>query len=145
VIVSADDFFRLLHSQDSQVGRQARFDEAPIDVWLEVIDRYPEERVAVVLNKSVPLAVLEILVDDPDVDVRYLVAMKRKLSPGLLEHLSRDVDESIRMRVAQHRSTSRETLNFLLDDPWIDIRTSVGERLRAQEGDLPRPPSTGDC
>ncbi|MFG3096389.1 hypothetical protein [Streptomyces sp. NPDC048202] len=129
MIETADEFVRLRNSSDPLECRRAVADEAPPQVWTEVVDRYPEERVAVAQNKTVPLTVLETLVDDPDARVRFMVAMKRKLSPDLLERLAHDVDESIRMRVAQHMNTSRETLESLRNDPWSEIRTAVAERL----------------
>ncbi|MGW8727919.1 hypothetical protein ACWGNF_18045 [Streptomyces sp. NPDC055808] len=107
-----------------------------MQVWAEVVDRYPEERVGVVQNKTVPLAVLETMIDDPDARVRFMVAMKRKLTPDLLERLARDADESIRMRVAQHRNTSRRTLESLLHDPWGEVRAVVERRLGEAGTDL---------
>ncbi|WP_424567939.1 hypothetical protein [Streptomyces sp. CH-036] len=136
MIETADEFVRLRNSSDPQECRRAAVEEAPAQVWMEVVDRYPEERLAVVQNKTVPLAVLEIMIDDPDTRVRFMVAMKRKLSPDLLERLAHDVDESIRMRVAQHRNTSRETLESLRRDPWSEVRAAVDERLGGAGSDL---------
>ncbi|MEU1304160.1 hypothetical protein [Streptomyces shenzhenensis] len=136
MIETADEFVRLRNSSDPQERRRTAVEEASAQVWMEVVDRYPEERVAVAQNKTVPLAVLEMLIDDPDARVRFMVAMKRKLSPDLLERLARDVDESIRMRVAQHRNTSRETLESLRNDPWIEIRAAVDDRLGGAGSDL---------
>ncbi|MDK0520027.1 hypothetical protein [Streptomyces sp. ML-6] len=136
MIETADEFVRLRNSSDPQECRRAAVEEAPAQVWVEVVDRYPEERVAVVQNKTVPLAVLEILIDDPDARVRFMVAMKRKLSPDLLERLARDVDESIRIRVAQHRNTSRETLESLRKDSWSEVRAAVDDRLGGTGSDL---------
>ncbi|MYT26436.1 hypothetical protein GTW69_40275 [Streptomyces sp. SID7760] len=136
MIETADEFVRLCNSSDPSERRRAAFEEAPTQVWMEVIDRYPEERVAVVQNKTVPLAVLEVMIDDPDTRVRFMVAMKRKLSPDLLERLARDVDESIRLRVVQHRNTSRETLESLRRDPWSEVRAAVEDRLGGAASDL---------
>ena len=66
-------------------------------VWRDVIDRYPDARMWVVQNKTVPLEVLAVLVSDADAKVRHLVVMKRKLTPELLGRLSMGDDESIRM------------------------------------------------
>jgi hypothetical protein len=137
MIESADDFVRLRNSSDPREYRRAAVEEASVEVWREVVDRYPEERVGVVQNKTVPLAVLEMLLDDPDTRVRFMVAMKRKLSPDLLERLAHDADESIRMRVAQHRNTSRGTLESLRRDPWSEVRVVVQDRLGSTSIDLP--------
>ncbi|MEU5337807.1 hypothetical protein AB0G51_31455 [Streptomyces asoensis] len=129
MIETAEEFVRLRNSSDPQECRRATVEEVPTKIWMEVVDRYPEERVAVVQNKTVPLAVLKILIDDPDARVRFMVAMKRKLSPDLLERLAHDVDESVRLRVAQHRNTSRETLEYLRNDSWSEVRAAVDARL----------------
>lgn len=130
VISSADEFLRLYRSSNPEHYRRAVFDEAPENVWMDVVHFHPEERVGVVRNKTIPLAVLEVLVDDPDPRVRYAVAMKRKLTPPLLDRLARDVDEGVRMMVALHKNSSKETLESLICDPWCEIRAAVQNRLR---------------
>ncbi|WP_343954330.1 hypothetical protein [Nonomuraea longicatena] len=132
MIETAEEFVRLRNSPDPREYRRAVMEEAPFQVWKEVVDRYPEERLWVAQNKTVPLAVLETLIDDPDIRVRVMVAMKRKLSPGLLERLAHDAHESIRMRVARHRNTSRETLESLRCDAWSEVRATVEDRLGGQ-------------
>lgn len=131
MIESADEFVRLRGSSDPQDHRRATLEEASEQVWLEIVSRYPEERVGVAQNKSVPLSVLEVLISDPDARVRFIVAMKRKLSPDLLERLSQDPDESVRLRVAQHKNTSRVTLESLRHDEWQEVRAAVEGRLRS--------------
>ncbi|WP_348953843.1 hypothetical protein [Amycolatopsis melonis] len=130
-ILSADEFVRLRYAEDPEDYRRAASESAPLAVWLEVIERYPDARVWVVRNKTVPMEILEDLVDDSDVRVRYAVAMKRKLTPMLLAHLALDEDESIRLRVAMHRNTSRETLEYLRNDSWDRVRETVRKRLVA--------------
>jgi len=130
-IISADEFVRLRYSEDPQDYQRAAIESAPIAVWLEVIERYPDARVWVAHNKTVPIDVLETLAGDPDVRVRHAVAMKRKLTPTLLARLSTDDDESVRMRVAMHKNTSRETLEALRGDSWVRVRETVRERLAA--------------
>ncbi|MDX3854816.1 hypothetical protein [Streptomyces sp. AK02-01A] len=56
---------------------------------MEVVDRYSEERVAVAQNKTVPLAVLEIVIDDPDARVRFMVAI------GMADDLSSIVERDV--------------------------------------------------
>ncbi|QYN22218.1 hypothetical protein [Amycolatopsis sp. DSM 110486] len=129
MIESADEFVRLCRSLDPGEYRRAALEEASEQVWMEIVDRYPEGRVGVALNKTIPLAVLEVLIDDPNARVRFMVAMKRKLTSGLLERLAQDAEESIRMRVALHKNTSRETLESLRYDPWHEIRATVEDRL----------------
>ena len=128
-IHSADEFVSLRHSEDPANYRRAAGEEAAVDVWRDVIDRYPEARVWVAQNKTVPLEILAVLVSDADTEVRHMVAMKRKLTPELLDQLSMDDDESIRMRVAMHENVANGTLQRLRDDSWECIREFVSERL----------------
>ncbi len=52
--------------------RRAAHDEASVEVWFEVIRRWPDMRFRVAQNKTVTVSVLGILVDDPDKDVRNM-------------------------------------------------------------------------
>ncbi|MEO5662534.1 MAG: hypothetical protein ABIR39_04550 [Nocardioides sp.] len=77
MIESADEFVRLRRSTDrEEYGRAAR-DEASIETWRDVIERYPEMREWVAHNKSVPMEILEILRHDPDEKARSVVRQKR--------------------------------------------------------------------
>ncbi|MBB5839629.1 hypothetical protein [Kribbella italica] len=77
MIESADEFVRLRTSDDPAEFRRAAHEPAGVDTWLEVIDRFPEMRVWVAHNKTVPLAVLELLRHDADERVQRMVLEKR--------------------------------------------------------------------
>jgi hypothetical protein len=128
-IHSADEFVRLRYSDDPADYQRAAGEEAAIGVWREVIDRYPDARMWVAQNKTVPLEILADLVSDADAEVRRMVAMKRKLTAELLSQLAMDDDETVRMRVAMHKNVAEETLQRLRDDAWDRIREVVAERL----------------
>jgi hypothetical protein len=128
-ILSADEFVRLRYSEDPEDYRRAARESAPLAVWQEIVERYPDARVWVAQNKTIPIEILQFLVNDPDVRVRHAVSMKRKLTPAILAQLSADDDESIRMRVAMHKNTARETLENLRNDSWDRVRDRVRERL----------------
>lgn len=76
MIESADEFRRLRVSENPEEYRRAAYDEAPAEVWLEVIRRWPDMRFWVAQNKTVPVSVLEALVNDPDEKVRDMVQRK---------------------------------------------------------------------
>jgi hypothetical protein len=128
-IESAEEFVRLRFSDNSEEHQRAAHESAPTYVWREVIDTYPDARVWVAHNKTVPVAILAVLAGDPDVRVRSMVAAKRKLPDELLSHLATDDDEAVRMAVARHRNASRQTLAVLRNDPWDEIKNVVAERL----------------
>jgi hypothetical protein len=76
MIDSADEFRRLRVSENPEEFHRAAHDEAPVEVWLEVIRRWPDMRFWVAQNKTVPLSVLKVLVNDPDWKVRDMVLRK---------------------------------------------------------------------
>lgn len=129
-IESAAEFVALRTSENPDQYHRAAHEEAPLEVWLDVIRQYPEMREWVAHNKTVPMEVLRLLASDPDWRVRHMVAMKNKADADILDRLAGDEDESIRMRVARHRNASSETLRRLLDDPWDQVREKAAERLR---------------
>lgn len=127
---SAAEFIALHHSVDQDDYDRASHEDAPMEVWLELIEHHAEMRFWVAQNKTVPMEVLRLLASDPDWRVRHMVAMKNKADADILDRLAGDEDESIRMRVARHRNASSETLRRLLDDPWDQVREKAAERLR---------------
>ncbi|KAB2807465.1 hypothetical protein F9L07_25785 [Pimelobacter simplex] len=77
VIQSADEFVRLRSSDDPEEYARAAHGAATEDIWLDVIDRFPEMRFWVAQNKTVPLSILELLRRDPDANVVRMVRSKR--------------------------------------------------------------------
>jgi hypothetical protein len=126
---SADEFVRLRYSADPEERRRAATEEAAPSVWRDIMERYPEARVWIAHNKTVPFEILADLSRDASAEVRHMVVMKRKLTPEILDRLAADTDESIRMRVAMHKNVADVTLQRLRDDSWDKIRHLVAERL----------------
>jgi hypothetical protein len=76
VIESAEEFVRLRTSEEPDKYHRAAHEEATVETWLQVIERYPEMRFWVANNKTVPLEVLEVLRQDADARVRSMVRCK---------------------------------------------------------------------
>jgi hypothetical protein len=76
VIESAEEFVRLRTSEDPDEYGRAAQDHASEGTWREVIARFPDMRVWVAQNKTVPLSILEELRNDPDLNVRSMVRAK---------------------------------------------------------------------
>ena len=129
MIASVDEFIRLRYSDDPSEYRRAANEPAALGVWLELIERHPDSRVWIARNKTVPVEVLSILVEDPSPEVRFAVAMKRSLTPGLLDRLADDPDESVRLQVARHRNTPKGILERLARDDWESVASAAAERL----------------
>jgi hypothetical protein len=96
----ATEFMRLRLSDDpaeqDRATREAAADDA---VWRDVTARYPDVKIWVVRNKTIPIALLHALAADPDPKVRREVAGKRKLDDALFATLARDPDEGVRLAV----------------------------------------------
>ena len=110
MITTAEEFVRLRESDKPDEYQRAAHEAAPVEVWHDVISRYPHMRMWVAHNKTVPIRVLEILANDSDPDVRAMVAMKRKLTPELQLLLAADSDEGVRGRLANNAEETTEVL-----------------------------------
>lgn len=66
VLESAEEFIRLRYSEDPDDYYRAAHEQASTEVWLDVIQGYPDARFWVAQNKTVPADVLSVLARDPD-------------------------------------------------------------------------------
>ena len=76
MIDSAAEFVRLRTSENADEYHRAAHEAASAETWLAIIDRYPDMRVWVAQNKTVPLDILGLLRHDPDERVRSMVRAK---------------------------------------------------------------------
>jgi hypothetical protein len=120
MISSAEEFIALRTSELKSEYDRAATEEAPIDVWREIIINHPNFRRWVSHNKTVPLEILEELCVY-DSTIRQSVARKRKLSPPMFEMLSRDMSDVVRVAIAANRKTPIAILERLLADPDKDV------------------------
>ena len=128
-MLNAEEFVRLRQSDRSEDYLRAANESAEKEVWLDIIQRFPEMRVWVAHNKTVPLEILAILARDEDPAVRSFVAMKNKLSSELFGLLARDRDSSVRERIAYNKNTPLEVLRVLTEDPNEAIASRAHQRL----------------
>jgi len=131
-IESAAEFVRLRFSDDPAEYRRAAGEAAAPGVWEAVIREYPDARVWVAQNKTVPVEILEILAVDADPQVRHMVAMKRKITPHILDILASDSEETVRMRVVMNKKSTKIILERLAQDSSEQVRFAAATRL----GDL---------
>jgi hypothetical protein len=132
MIESVDEFIRLRTSDLKEEYDRAAHDDAPLDVWWELVRKHPDMKVWVVRNKTVPLEILDALSSDEDRSVRFAVAMKRKASPEILERLARDPEDSVRHAVARNRKTPAHVLKTLVNDAWDTVAAAAKERLASK-------------
>jgi hypothetical protein len=133
MICSADEFVKLRISEEQAEYSRAIHEDATLEIWLEVIERFPDMREWVVRNKTVPLEILRVLASDPDRRTRWAVAGKRKLDRQLFDALSRDPDEGVRNRIACNRKVPREILERLAMDVDPMVRSTANNRLASTE------------
>ena len=134
MIQTAEEFIRLRCSEDPELYTRAAYEPAFDDVWLDVINHYPEMKQWVIHNKTVPLSILQILLDDPDPKIRYWVATKRKLTADMFRKLAQDEDESVRFRVVCNAKTPPVILFALANDSSADVAMAARERMARESG-----------
>ena len=129
MIYSAQEFKRLRTSDEPAEYERAAVEDAPIDVWLEIIVLPPDMREWVALNKSVPVEILEISARDESSNVRDVVARKRKLPESIQLDLARDVDACVRHGLAWNAKATKRVLELLALDSEGFIRERATKRL----------------
>ena len=115
MIRSAEEFISLRDSALKHEYDRSAFEEAPISVWHEVIDHYPNHSRWVAHNKTVPVEILERLANSDEL-TREFVAQKRKLTLNLFEQLASDSCVSVRIAIAANRKCPSGLLKRLLAD-----------------------------
>ena len=130
MIQSVEEFLEIVSSDDLEVSRRSAIDSAPLEVWLKIIEMYPEYRRTVAHNKPIPIEVLDILAVDCDVDVRREVAGRRKLSGKLFWLLAKDPSDIVRAKVLQNAKVPNEVLEFLKSDEEEWIRANAEFELQ---------------
>jgi len=131
MINSADEFFQLRTSENSEEYLKAAWDEASIEVWQDVIDRYPDMSFWVAQNKTVPIEILNILSEHPDWRVRSMIASKNKITVDLQMKLVRDNEALVRSSIARNKKATLKILQMLINDENEEIREIV--RIRIDE------------
>ncbi len=135
MIRSADEFVALRDSDVKAEYDRSAMEEAPIAVWREVIEKFPDHRRWVAHNKTVPVEILEMLCVF-DASTRWFVARKRKLSTTLFERLSQDEDSDVRVAICTNKKTPLEILKRLLQDVNEDVARVAANHYKRRVEDL---------
>jgi hypothetical protein len=130
---SAQDFLRLVESDDPQDHQKSAHENASEATWTELINEHPQTKKWIAQNKTIPVSIIEILSDDDDVEVRWWIAIKRKLTPELFAKLANDPDETIRQRIACNAKTPASVLLRLANDVSDLVSKPAQERLLEEE------------
>jgi hypothetical protein len=128
-IISAEEFVRLRTSEDPELYMRAGKDSASGEVWLEVVEKYPEMRVWVARNYTVPVEILRMLLRDPDRLVRHAVAMKKNLTQDMFEELARDPDDLVKQGLLDSRYTPLSAIQVLANDEDERIASQAKKQM----------------
>lgn len=140
MIESPEEFVRLRTSDDPDECRRAAHESAPLEVWLTIIEKYPEMRYWVAHNKTIPPDVYFALYDvckdsSSGTDAwrtKVMLAMKRSCPADLLQQFASDADESVRDSVASNKKTPVHILEKLSNDEWEVCARSARSNLAAK-------------
>lgn len=129
LINSAEEFVRLRESAIQSEYLRAAWAEATLEVWVEIIEKYPEMKFWVAQNKTIPLEIMEILSDDPSERVRGMIASKNRLPEHLQIKMAKDSHPSVRERIIYNKRTQAVVLQLLVHDEDESIREKARNRL----------------
>ncbi|MDR3352025.1 MAG: hypothetical protein LBO00_03255 [Zoogloeaceae bacterium] len=132
MILSAEEFISLRSSDVKAEYDRAAHEEAPLDVWKDVLERYPDYTLWIIHNKTVPLEILQMLSTSNDAKIRRDVAVKRKLSPELFEQLSQDADPEVRSQIAINKKTPLHILELLCNDKDQSVANTAKSQLKGR-------------
>ncbi|MGK0185361.1 MAG: hypothetical protein ACI9R3_001138 [Verrucomicrobiales bacterium] len=121
-----------MRSEDPDDYHRFRHDEAPIEVWRELITRYSLANDWVARNKTAPIEILREIASDSRVVVRTNVAMTRRITEDIQEKLARDTDSSVRNALA-NKKVSDSVLALLADDPEAFVRETAHRRIEQRK------------
>lgn len=131
-ILSVDEFVALIGSSSKPDHQRIKLAEAAEEVWLRILQEYPELKRSVVLTKTIPETIIRILAADADPQLRADVAEKRALPKDLFTALAEDPDESVRARIAWNPKTPVEILQKLATDPVEFVSQRARQRLKPE-------------
>jgi hypothetical protein len=130
VIDSAEEFIRLRTSELISEYQRAAHDAASDEVWLEVIERFPDFAPWVAHNKTISMPIIHKLFELQHEDVMLILAMKRRTPHELLVKLSKHPNDSVRLGVAHNKKAPHEALEILKEDHWERVREVALERIK---------------
>jgi hypothetical protein len=130
MIKSADEFIALRQSDNIDEQYRASHDNADINIWLEVIESYPDFKNWVIHNKTIQIEILEFLSTDKDPKVRSAVARKRKINDAIFNLLSVDHDEGVRYALMCNTNLSIDKIKTIKINDSIWLTEQLAERIK---------------
>lgn len=120
MIETAEEFIRLRTSTKSGEYLRAGREEAPYEVWMELIENHPDMRVWVARNRTINKGIQMVLSKDKDPQVRGAIASKYPLDRELYYYLSKDIAEIVRSTIAYNKKTPLDILKKMSEEDPIE-------------------------
>lgn len=132
MIKNSAEFVSLRSSEIPDEYNRAATEEAPLDVWMDLIENYDDMRVWVARNKSIPKEIISILSRDKNPIVRDAISSKYPLDFDIYLQLSKDPDDGIRVRLTYNKKIPTSILKEMAEnDPSEFVRNEA--RLRYEQ------------
>jgi len=121
MITSAEEFKKLHESELKEEFKRSVHEEASIEVWRDVMHKFPDLAFSVAQNKTVPIKILKELSRNSNARVRSMVARKRKITEEIINVLKVDKDESVRHALMYNKTlTTEQKMAIKTDDSdWL--------------------------
>lgn len=130
MIETADEFARLRNSDQIDEQTRATHDSADINVWLDVINKFPDLKTWIIHNKTIQIEILELLSTDKNSEVRSAVARKRKINDKIFQALSADHDENVRFALICNTNLSVDKIKTIKVDDSNWLTQQLTDRLK---------------
>lgn len=132
MIKNSAEFVSLRSSEIPDEYNRAATEEAPLDVWMDLIENYDDMRVWVARNKSIPKEIISILSRDKNPIVRDAISSKYPLDFDIYLQLSKDPDDGIRVRLTYNKKIPTSILKEMAEnDPSEFVRNEA--KLRYEQ------------
>ena len=129
MINTTSEFIKLRNSDIPAEYNRTGIEEAPIDVWMELIENHPDMKVWVARNKSIPMEIINILSLDNDPVIRDAISSKYPLDIEIYQLFSKDADEGIRAKLTYNKGLPLFILKDMAkNDPSEFVRTEAKSR-----------------
>lgn len=132
MILNAEEFIKLRKSSNPDDYNRAANEEASIDVWLDVLNNYPDMKKWVIHNKKIPIEILNKLSEDFDPEIRGDIARKRKIvDTQIFKKLANDKDENVRYALMWNTKLNLKMFKMINSSGSEWFRKAYNRRLDA--------------
>lgn len=126
---NAEIFIRYMNSDNIEDQSIARNLPLSVDECHRIIESHPDLKQWVVLNKKVPVQILDELSRDGDENIRHWVACKNSITPEIAQRFLSDPSPMVRIRLLYNKKVPIPIKMLLLEDEDEWVVEQARERL----------------